>query len=101
MSDYLKQLEEYLIQSEIIEIEKLTIENDSTPFGTEAIENEGEIPIKDGDSLTVHSSRIIGHTPKRVISIKAKEIDDRRVGTDEGVYVWNPIKKCIIKRKYK
>lgn len=101
MINYLEQLEKFL-ENKIIELDTITLRDDTTPFGVDFKPDETAPPPKEGDSIDLVESKVIGDfTPSRTIKVSAKTINDLRSkeGVDKSVYVWNTSKKCLIRRK--
>lgn len=102
--ELLNKLSSFLSMRRPIEIETLILEDDDSPVGTEAYESDTPPVLKDGQDLTLKSSKTIGgpSAPKNPPTyIKPKHVIDNRAeeGEDDSVMVWSKAKNCYIKRK--
>lgn len=101
--DFHELFNSFLKKRKPVQIETLTLEDDTMPAGTEARYADEEPDIKDGDDLTLPDQKVIGGEEDRPepTYIEPKEVIDNRTpgAADEYVFVYNKAKKVYVKRK--
>lgn len=101
MTDYADKFEQWLSETDIVNLEELTITDDTTPFN-EKFQKSDEMPeLKDGDSVETSRSRIIGpYEPERTIKVTAKRVIDKTTPMEsKSVYVYHKESKTFVRRK--